>query len=672
MRFGRWQPTVLVTALVATFVLVVPGTATAAPVTSTTAMPRHSDVVAAMTRAANYYRGTYPVTTLTPKNGWSWSTYFQGAQFLYLEQGNPSYVSDGLAWGKSNSWSPSSEKNPDAVKAFQTYFDLNRLDPSASLTAADQRMATDLTNMPVSQYDWIDALFMGLPNWSRWADRLQSNAYRQKMDDLYFWTRDLGGTSSRCNGRAAPSQALFDAAYGLWYRDCTFIGAKDAGGKSIFWSRGNGWVIAAMAQVLSTLPVGEDFPSDMGDPYAQMLQTMAAALRPLQGSDGLWRSSLLNPGLYPDPETSGTALIASGIAYGIRAGLLDRVTYLPVVTKAWTGLTASLTSTGFLRFCQPPGVQPAAPYTGTGPRTAPTSTSAGTVNTDSPPFCVGAFLLAGSELAKLTFSQAAGQQVTATGQQVGNEAYRAVDGSVSTRWSASGFPKSLTVDLGNILPVSNTMLVPYQNRAYRYRIETSTDNTTWKIAVDRTANTTAGTALDSVIGGRVVARYVRLTVTGVSGTSTTWASIVEFGVYDRVFPTLDLARGRPTTATSAQSGAGASRATDGDLATYWSSTAAPTTARPQNLTVQLINTIPVDTVTWFSRSGSGPRTVNITVSTDGTAFTTVAALSVGNSEGPWTTLFPAVSARYVRLAITGSYSASTVSVEQLEVFRLGS
>ena len=217
------------------------------------------------------------------------------------------------------------------------------------------------------------------------------------------------------------------------------------------------------------------------------------------------------------------------------------------------------------------------------------------------------------------------------------------------------------------------MLVPYLDRPYRYRIETSTDNATWTIAVDRTANTAAGTRLDNLIPGTGDRPVVRLTVTGVYGTSTTWASIIEFGVYDRVFPTLDLARGRPTTATSAQSGAGASQATDGDLTTCpWSSTAAPTTARPQNLTVQLINTIPVDTVTWFSRSGSGPRTVNITVSTDGTAFTTVAALSVGNSEGPWTTLFPAVSARYVRLAITGSYSASTVSVEQLEVFRLGS
>jgi rhamnogalacturonyl hydrolase YesR len=665
--YRRWSASLLFTTLVAMLVAV-PGTAAAAPVTATTALPRHSDVVAAMVKAANYYRGTYPVTTLTsPKNGWSWSTYFQGAHFLYLEQGDPKYLADGMAWGRSNNWSPSTERNPDSVKSLQTYFDLNLIDPSASLTTANQKMATDLASLPVTQYDWADAHFMGLPNWTRWSEKFQTNTYRQKMDDLYFWSRDLGGTSSRCSGQTVPKPGLFDATYGLWYRDCTFIGKMDSTGKPIFWSRGNGWVIAAMAQVIATLPRGEDFPEDLNQPYVEMLQTMAATLKPLQGSDGLWRSNLLNASQYPQAETSGTALIAYAVSYGIRAGLLDKVTYLPVVAKAWTGLNSYLASNGFLRNCQPPGVGPAASYTGTGPRTAPTSTSSGTVNTDSPPYCVGAFLLFGSEFAKLTYNQALGVQVAATGQQGGNEAYRAVDGRVNTRWSASGFPKSLTVDLGNVLPVSNTLVVPHQGRAYQYRIETSTDNATWRVVVNKTTNTTPGTALDNVTGGRVLARYVRLTVTGVSGTSTTWASIEEFGVYDRVFPSIDWARSRPTTATSAQSGAPATRATDGDLATWWSATAVPTVTRPQNLTVNLIAALQVDNVTWFSRSGSGPRTVNVQVSTNGTTFTTVATVSIANSEGPWTVLFPRVSASHVRLNITASHSTSTVSVEQLEV-----
>ncbi len=179
-------------------------------------------------------------------------------------------------------------------------------------------MASELTNLPVSQYDWADALFMGLPDWTRWATRTGNSAYLDKMDALYQWTRDQGATSSRCTG--TPSQpGLFDSTRGLWYRDCTFVGAKDANGQPIFWSRGNGWVIAAMAQVVQTLPASDSRRAK----YVSMLQTMAAALAPLQGSDGFWRSSLLDSSLFPSPETSGTALITYALAYGIKAGLLE-------------------------------------------------------------------------------------------------------------------------------------------------------------------------------------------------------------------------------------------------------------------------------------------------------------------------------------------------------------
>jgi len=264
---------------------------------------------------------------------------------------------------------------------------------------------------------------------------------------------------------------------------------------------------------------------------------MAGRLAALQGSDGFWRSSLLDTALYPQPETSGTALITYALAYGIRAGLLDASTYLPVVSKAWAGLTSiALKSSGFVTSCQGPGVGPNRPYTASAPRTARTSTSSGTVNTDSPPFCVGAFLLAGSEIAQLTSSPSTGKPVTFTAQQVGNEARRVNDGNVTTRWSAEKFPQSVTIDLGAVYALSNAMVVPYLDRAYRYRIQLSTDKVNWKTVVDRTTNTSKGTRLDDFSAGTVNAHYARLTVTGVYGTSTTWVSIQEFAVYDRFRP----------------------------------------------------------------------------------------------------------------------------------------
>jgi rhamnogalacturonyl hydrolase YesR len=500
-----------------------PAAATAGP------LPRHSAVVTAAKLAADYYRTTYAHTTSTPKNGWSWSTYTQGVQALYRHAGDARYLSDGLAWGRSNSWAlNSTQTNPDTIKAGHTYFDLHALDPTASLVAMDTRMATDLTKLAPSQYDWIDALFMGLPNWTRWAARTGNPAYLDKLDAFYAWILDRGATSARCAGRVVAQPGLFDAANGLWYRDCSYVGVKDANGQPVFWSRGNGWVIAAMAQVLATLPAVDPHRAK----YGGMLQTMAARLTEQQGADGFWRASLADAALYPQPETSGTALITYALAYGVKAGLLDAATYLPVVARAWHGLTTlALQPSGFVTGCQGPGVGPAPSYSAPAPRTAPSATSSGTVNVDSPPYCVGALLLAGAAIAELTSSSSTGCPVTSTAQQAGNEAVRVDDGDVTTRWSASGYPQAVTVDLGANHSLSNAMVVPYLDRPYRYRIDVSTDKVHWTRVVDRSTNTGTGSHLDDFAAGAVTARYARLTVTAVYGASTTWVSIQEFAVY---------------------------------------------------------------------------------------------------------------------------------------------
>ena len=360
-------------------------------------------MLSAAVTAADYYRGTTARTTVLPTNGWSWSTYEEGLLSLYRQSGEDEYLADELGVGRSNGWQVSTapaERNPNNMEAGQTYFGLSALDPSVDLKPMDAAMAKDLTGLPSDQYDWIDALFMGLPDWSMWSTRTGNAAYLAKMDALYLWTRDHGGTSSRyCAGKPVIQQGLFDANNGLWYRDCRYIGATDANGRPVFWSRGNGWVIAAMAKVLATLPKGDARATK----YAAMLHSMASRLLLLQGTDGLWRSNLTDAAQYPEPETSGSALITFAFAYGISVGILDATTYLPAVEKAWHGLsTIALQPSGFVTGCQGEGISPARPYTATTPRTAATATTAGTVNQDSPPFCVGAFLLAASQVAGLS------------------------------------------------------------------------------------------------------------------------------------------------------------------------------------------------------------------------------------------------------------------------------
>ena len=125
--------------------------------------------------------------------------------------------------------------------------------------------------------------------------------------------------------------------------------------------------------------------------------------------------------------------------------------------------------------------------------------------------------------------------VTFSGQQTGNEAAHAVDGSATTRWAASPWPQWIQVDLGATYSIAQTEFTPYASRAYQYRVEVSLNGTSYTTVVDKTGNTTgAATFTDSFAAAS--ARYVRLTVTGASGYTGGWASLYEFRVFSSLTP----------------------------------------------------------------------------------------------------------------------------------------
>ena len=111
---------------------------------------------------------------------------------------------------------------------------------------------------------------------------------------------------------------------------------------------------------------------------------MAASVSRLQGEDGLWRPSLLDPQEVPIPETSGSGFFCYAIAWGINRGFLDRKTYLPVVKKAWQGLVGAVHADGKLGYVQAIGASPAK-----------------LTSEDNQEYGSGAFLLAGSEMYRL-------------------------------------------------------------------------------------------------------------------------------------------------------------------------------------------------------------------------------------------------------------------------------
>ncbi len=124
--------------------------------------------------------------------------------------------------------------------------------------------------------------------------------------------------------------------------------------------------------------------------------------------------------------------------------------------------------------------------------------------------------------------------VTFSYQQGGNEAYKAVDGDISTRWSSTPYPQWMEIDLGAVYDVNRTEMVCYADRAYQFKVEVkSAADAAYVTVVDRTKNTKAGLASDPIadVFTNTKARFVKLTVTGEANNASEWISIAEFRVF---------------------------------------------------------------------------------------------------------------------------------------------
>ncbi len=110
-----------------------------------------------------------------------------------------------------------------------------------------------------------------------------------------------------------------------------------------FWGRGNGWMAAGMAELLSVLP--EDHPQRavILDGYKKMM----AGLLKNQGKDGMWKQLIDQGDSWP--ETSGTGMFTFSMAMGVRNGWLEEATYKEPARKAWVALAGYLNADGKVR-----------------------------------------------------------------------------------------------------------------------------------------------------------------------------------------------------------------------------------------------------------------------------------------------------------------------------------
>ena len=197
----------------------------------------------------------------------------------------------------------------------------------------------DITKGRSDRWWWCDALYMAPAVFTR----------------LYALTGDKKYLKFAHKEYLACYNHLYDKDEHLFYRDANYFGKQNAEGEKIFWSRGNGWVLAGLAEILKTLPQDDKKYRPF---YEQLLRDMSERIASLQGADGYWRSDLLSSSVFPMPETSGTGLFTYAMLYGINAGILDADKYLPVVKKGWEALVKAVDTEGKVGWTQMVAAKP--------------------------------------------------------------------------------------------------------------------------------------------------------------------------------------------------------------------------------------------------------------------------------------------------------------------------
>jgi rhamnogalacturonyl hydrolase YesR len=221
-----------------------------------------------------------------------WTSAAGDAGFIALAgiSGNPKYREAMLAAGENSQWQPGARMyHADDQCIGQTYTELyllyreprmikplrERFDAILAKPTAVQSLALGNPNA-TENWSWCDALFMGPPCWLRLYAATDDERYMNFAVTNWWRTADY----------------LYDKEEHLFFRDSTYFEKKEANGRKVFWSRGNGWVMAGLARVLQYLPMNHpERPR-----FERMFREMAAKILACQQPDGLWRASLLDAG----------------------------------------------------------------------------------------------------------------------------------------------------------------------------------------------------------------------------------------------------------------------------------------------------------------------------------------------------------------------------------------
>jgi unsaturated rhamnogalacturonyl hydrolase len=214
------------------------------------------------------------------------------------------------------------------------------------------------------RWNWCDALYMAAPVWTGMGAVTGQQKYFDYM--VQEWKK--------------AHEWYWSEEDSLYFHDKRDIVKVSPGGKRVFWARGDGWVHAALVEVLQLLP--HDHPER--EYFISIFKKMSEKLISIQKDNGTWAPSLLDADHPPQDDISGSVFFVYGLAWGINNGILDKAAYEKSVREGWKALCKRQMDNGRLINIQPVGGYPV---------------EFDPQHTDI--FGVGGFLSAGSEVWKL-------------------------------------------------------------------------------------------------------------------------------------------------------------------------------------------------------------------------------------------------------------------------------
>jgi len=224
------------------------------------------------------------------ENDWARAAFYTGVMATYRTTQEKKYLDAAIKWSESLDWKLAKRlRHADDHSRGQTFLEIYEIMKKPEMIADVKSTFDSLIADPKpgrEDWWWCDALFMAPPVLARLAAATGDKRYLEFLNAMFWDTHDF----------------LYDKKEHLFFRDQSYFDKKTPKGSKTFWARGNGWAMAGTARVLQYLPSDDPFR----DRYVALLKEMAAAIKRIQGKDGLWRPSLLDDKEVPHPETSGS------------------------------------------------------------------------------------------------------------------------------------------------------------------------------------------------------------------------------------------------------------------------------------------------------------------------------------------------------------------------------